>query len=86
MAALQKSAAVIIPRPPEIFVCFKVPNATSEQNAYIVFDSHPRSSHPEGAGLIFNSSLENTAKIIKGIHVDKDLIHRQIYSGRLGYS
>ena len=75
MAASQKSAAVIITRPPEIIACFKVTDATSEQNAYVVFDSHPRPSHPEGAGLIFSSSLENTAKIIKGIlHVDKDLI------------
>ena len=74
MVALQKSAAVIITCPPKIIVRFKVTNVTSEQDAYIIFDSHPHPSHPEGAGLIFSLSLENTAKIIKGIYVDKDLI------------
>ncbi|KAL4072313.1 hypothetical protein J3A83DRAFT_4093176 [Scleroderma citrinum] len=75
MELLRKSAAVIITRPPEIIACVKVTDASSGQNAYIVFDSHPRPSHPQGAGLIVSSSLENTAKILRGIlHVDKDLI------------
>ncbi|KAL4067469.1 hypothetical protein V8B97DRAFT_1918955 [Scleroderma yunnanense] len=75
MELLRKSAAVIITRPPEIIACVKVTDASSGQNAYIVFDSHPRPSHPQGAGLILSSSLENTAKILRGIlHVDKDLI------------
>lgn len=75
MVSLQKSAAVIITRPPEIIACLKVTDASCEHNAYIVFDSHPRPSHPDGAGLIFSSSLDNAAKILRSIlHVDKDLI------------
>ena len=75
MASLQKSAAVIITRPPEIIACFKVTDATSEENVYAIFDSHPRPSHPEGAGLIFSFPLENAAKVLESIlHVDTDLI------------
>jgi len=75
MVSLQKSAAVIITRPPEIIACLKVTDTNSEHNAYIVFDSHPRPSHPDGAGLIFSSSLDSAAKILRSIlHVDKDLI------------
>ena len=75
MAPLQKSAVVIITRPPEIITCFKVTDVTSEQNACVIFDSYPRPSHPEGAGLIFSSPLENTAKILESIlHVSTDLI------------
>ncbi|KAJ7712718.1 hypothetical protein B0H16DRAFT_1479163 [Mycena metata] len=61
-------AAVIITRPPEIITCFRVPiaSASGKQDAFIVFDSHPRTEHPNGAGLIINTSLDATAA-----HLDK---------------
>ena len=54
--------AVIITRPPEIIVCLIIP--TSLGNFFIVFDSHPRPSHPLGSGFIINSSLEATSKYL----------------------
>ncbi|KAG6331800.1 hypothetical protein ID866_7285 [Astraeus odoratus] len=76
MQSIEKSAAAIITRPPEIIACFKVADPSMPGNsAFVVFDSHPRPSHPHGAGLIFSSSLENTIKILRGIlHVDKNLL------------
>ncbi|KAJ7739824.1 hypothetical protein B0H16DRAFT_60002 [Mycena metata] len=61
-------AAVIITRPPEIITCFRVPiaSASGKQDVFIVFDSHPRTEHPNGAGLIINTSLDATAA-----HLDK---------------
>ncbi|KAJ7180888.1 hypothetical protein C8R46DRAFT_594866 [Mycena filopes] len=61
-----KLAAVIITRPPEIITCLRlpIPSATGRQqpqDVFIIFDSHPRSQHPEGSGLVINTSLEATA-------------------------
>ncbi|KAG6890929.1 hypothetical protein C0995_000886 [Termitomyces sp. Mi166 len=52
-------AAVIITKPPEIVACMKIP--TPNGDVFVVFDSHIRSNHPNGAGFIFNSSIEATA-------------------------
>lgn len=66
-------AAVIITRPPEIVVCLKVPlkgpapTATSSNVVLAVFDSHPRPSHPEGAGWFFTKSLDQMAKHLHGL-------------------
>ncbi|KAJ7656306.1 hypothetical protein DFH06DRAFT_991709 [Mycena polygramma] len=56
-------AAVLITRPPEIVTCFKLPidSPAGKQNVFIIFDSHPRTSHPNGAGLVINTSLDATA-------------------------
>ncbi|KAJ7739808.1 hypothetical protein B0H16DRAFT_59614 [Mycena metata] len=56
-------AAVIITRPPEIITCLRVSiaSASGKQDVFIVFDSHPRTEHPNGAGLIINTSLDATA-------------------------
>ncbi|KAJ7656293.1 hypothetical protein DFH06DRAFT_1091170 [Mycena polygramma] len=56
-------AAVVITRPPEIVTCFKLPinSPAGKQNVFIIFDSHPRTSHPNGAGLVLNTSLDATA-------------------------
>ena len=73
MATLQTSVAVIITRLPDIITCLQVTDANSGQNAYVIFDPHPRPLHPDGAGLIFSSSLDNAANILGGIlHVHKD--------------
>lgn len=55
----KRSCAVVITRPPEIIVCFKI--VLQAKDLYVIFDSHPRQQHPEGAAFIFNTSLEKTA-------------------------
>lgn len=71
MKKIQKSAVMIITRPPEIIACFKFVNtnatlrsSTYEDPLFVVFDSHPRPSHPHGAGLSFSTSIENTARTL----------------------
>ncbi|KAJ7656296.1 hypothetical protein DFH06DRAFT_991742 [Mycena polygramma] len=56
-------AAVLITRPPEIVTCFKLPinSSAGKQDVFVIFDSHPRTSHPNGAGLVLNTSLDATA-------------------------
>ncbi|KAJ7931751.1 hypothetical protein B0H13DRAFT_832461 [Mycena leptocephala] len=56
-------AAVLITRPPEIITCFKLPinSPTGKQTVFIIFDSHPRTMYPTGAGLVVNTSLDATA-------------------------
>ncbi|KAJ7777248.1 hypothetical protein B0H16DRAFT_952215 [Mycena metata] len=62
-------AAVIITRPPEIITCFRVPiaSASGKQDVFIIFDSHPRTEHPNGAGLIVNTSLDATAAYLDNL-------------------
>ncbi|KAI6014938.1 hypothetical protein EDC04DRAFT_2952186, partial [Pisolithus marmoratus] len=74
MQALRDSTAVIITRPPEIIACLKVANPLGK-DAFIVFDSHPRPSHPDGAGLVIASTLDGAVTTLRDIlHVDKDLL------------
>ena len=56
---LDSSAAAIITRPPEIIACLKL--QLISRNVFIIFDSRPRPSYPNGAGMIVNSSIEGTA-------------------------
>jgi hypothetical protein len=74
MKKIEKSAVMIITRPPEIIACFKFANANASPRSttlgnplFVVFDSHPRPSHPHGAGLSFSSSIENTARTLSDI-------------------
>lgn len=55
----RRSCAVVITRPPEIIVCFKI--VLGDKDLYVIFDSHPRQQHPKGAAFIFNTSLGKTA-------------------------
>ncbi|KAH8986524.1 hypothetical protein EDB86DRAFT_2954517 [Lactarius hatsudake] len=57
---LDSSAVVIITRPPEILACLKL--RLSTRNVFIIFDSHPRPSYPNGAGAIVSTSVEGTAR------------------------
>jgi hypothetical protein len=50
---------VIITRPPEIIACLKL--VIKNRNIFIIFDSHSRPSHPDGAGFILNTSIHRTA-------------------------
>ena len=60
VADLDSSAAIIIACPPEILTCLKL--RLSTHNVFIIFDSHPRPSYPNGAGTIISTSLEGTAR------------------------
>ncbi|KAG6886065.1 hypothetical protein C0993_004055 [Termitomyces sp. T159_Od127] len=55
-------SAVIITKPPEIVACMKIP--TSFDDVFLVFDSHVRPNHPNGAGFIFNPSIDATANYL----------------------
>ncbi|KAH9056530.1 hypothetical protein EDB87DRAFT_1566420 [Lactarius vividus] len=57
---LDSSAVVIITRPPEILACLKL--RLSTRNVFIIFDSHPRPSYPNGAGATVSTSVEGTAR------------------------
>ncbi|KAH9022039.1 hypothetical protein EDB84DRAFT_1511139 [Lactarius hengduanensis] len=57
---LDSSAVVIITRPPEILACLKL--RLSTRNVFIIFDSHPRPSYPNGAGAIVSTSVEGIAR------------------------
>ncbi|KAF7356381.1 RING-type domain-containing protein [Mycena venus] len=63
LQSIPNYAAILITRPPEIITCFKLPIdlPTGRQNVFIIFDSHPRTEYPDGAGLIVNTSLDATA-------------------------
>ena len=60
LSNMDSSAVVIITRPPEIIACLKLRLAT--RNIFIIFDSHPRPSYPNGAGMIISPSIEGTAR------------------------
>jgi hypothetical protein len=36
----------------------------SAHNIFLIFDSHPRPSHPHGVGFTFNSSIDSTARAL----------------------
>ncbi|KAF9792210.1 hypothetical protein BJ322DRAFT_1102725 [Thelephora terrestris] len=56
-----KSAAIVITRPPEIFTCVKI-SIPDDADVFMVFDSHSRPDHPDGAGFIFSTSIDTTAQ------------------------
>ena len=68
---LDSSAVVIITRPPEILACLKL--RLSFCNVFIIFDSHPRPSYPNGAGAIVNTSLDGTARRLTELLPSVDL-------------
>ncbi|KAH9984586.1 hypothetical protein BJV77DRAFT_966018 [Russula vinacea] len=71
MSDLDSSAVAIITRPPEIIACLKLRLAF--RNVFIIFDSHPRPSYPNGAGMIANTSIEGTARRLAEILPNVDL-------------
>lgn len=49
----------MVTRPPEIVCLLKV--ATETKDVYVLFDSHPRHNHPDGAAFIFHPTLDAAA-------------------------
>lgn len=71
--ASDNTSVAVITRPPEIIACAKVP--TPEQNIYVIFDTHPRPTHPDGSGITFLATVESAAKRLSDIlSVDTSLL------------
>ncbi|SJL03907.1 uncharacterized protein ARMOST_07264 [Armillaria ostoyae] len=71
--ASDNTSVAVITRPPEIIACAKVP--TPEQNIYVIFDTHPRPTHPDGSGVTFLATVESAAKRLSDIlSVDTSLL------------
>jgi FtsZ-binding cell division protein ZapB len=62
----KKSAAVVITRPPEIVTCVKI-SIPGDADVFMIFDSHPRPDHPDGAGFIFSTSIDATARYLDNL-------------------
>lgn len=70
----ERSVAVIITRPPEIVACLKI--RIADKDVYVVFDSHPRPSHPDGLGFIINPNIEIAASYLSQLlSFDKNILH-----------
>jgi len=65
MVTIDGVAAAVITRPPEILLCLKM--SVSHQTIFIIFDSHPRPSHPNGSGFTLNSTSEATAACLEDL-------------------
>ncbi|KXN84683.1 putative E3 ubiquitin-protein ligase ARI9 [Leucoagaricus sp. SymC.cos] len=61
----ERSTVVIITRPPEIVACLKT--RVADRDVYVVFDSHPRPSHPDGLGFIINPNIKMAATYLSDL-------------------
>ncbi|KAF5381815.1 hypothetical protein D9757_008325 [Collybiopsis confluens] len=73
-------AAAVITRPPEIILCLKIPvyqmGSAIPLNLFVIFDSHPRPSHPDGAGWLFTTSINDTSHHLYSIlAVDRRILN-----------
>lgn len=70
----KKSAAIVITRPPEIITCVKI-SIPDNLDVFMVFDSHSRRDHPNGAGFIFSTSIDVTAQYLDNLlAIDEKLL------------
>ncbi|KAJ6463536.1 hypothetical protein C8R45DRAFT_522522 [Mycena sanguinolenta] len=77
--------SVVITRSPEIITCFKlhINTATGIQNVFIIFDSHPKTEYPYGAGLLFNTSLDAAARRMSDCSSkSEELSGRKLHDGK----
>lgn len=73
LTCMNTSCAVIITRPPEIIACMKL--VIDSTDVFVIFDSHSRPTHPDGAVFILNTSIRRTAAHLKRIlPVDRRLL------------
>ncbi|KAG6330041.1 hypothetical protein ID866_9049 [Astraeus odoratus] len=61
LRGIESCAAVIFTCTPETIACFKMQDHLSDKTIFVVFDPQRRRSHPLGAGLIFSTSMTQTA-------------------------
>jgi hypothetical protein len=62
---MNTSVAAVITRPPEIVTCIKF--LLDGKNVFLIFDSHPRPSYPDGAAFIISTSIDATAEHLNRI-------------------
>ncbi|KAH9938297.1 uncharacterized protein B0H18DRAFT_9992 [Fomitopsis serialis] len=58
------SASAVITRPPEIISCMKPVTTTAGADTFVVYDSHPRPDHPDGAAFIVFKSMDDAASYL----------------------
>jgi len=63
-------AVAIITRPPEIIACL---NLRLRSPTVFIFDSHPRPSYSNGAGMMTSPSIEGAARRLAGLLPTVDL-------------
>ena len=69
-----KSAAMVITRPPEIVTCVKI-SIPDDADVFMLFDSHPRPDHPDGPGFTFTTSLDAMARYLdKLLAIDESIL------------
>ena len=74
MTSGKKSAAIVLTRPPEIITCVKI-SIPDDADVFMVFDSHPRQDHPNGAGLIFSTSIDLMARYLDNLlSIDESIL------------
>ncbi|KAL4063265.1 hypothetical protein V8B97DRAFT_1992842 [Scleroderma yunnanense] len=61
LRSFEACAAVVFTCSPETIACFKMQDSLSDKTVFVVFDPQPRRSHPHGSGLIFSTSMTQTA-------------------------
>ena len=66
MTSGDKSAALVITRPPEIVTCVKI-SIPDDADVFMLFDSHPRPDHPDGPGFTFTTSIDVTARYLDNL-------------------
>ncbi|KAF5362263.1 hypothetical protein D9756_002246 [Leucocoprinus leucothites] len=72
-ASSDHSVIAIITRPPEIVACLKT--RIADRDVYVIFDSHPRPTHPDGLGFIINSSIKMaTAYLSNLLSFDENIL------------
>jgi hypothetical protein len=73
-ASPSTSVAAMITRPPEIVACLII-HRPVDDDVFVIFDSHTRPNHPEGAGFILNTSADETARYLTTLlEVDNRLL------------
>jgi len=74
MTSGKKSAAIVLTRPPETITCVKI-SIPDDIDVFMVFDSHPRQDHPNGAGLIFSTSIDLMARYLDNLlSIDESIL------------
>lgn len=69
-----RSVVAIITRPPEIVACLKI--RVADRDVFVIFDSHPRPSHPDGLGFIVNPNIKTAAAYLSDLLVfDENILN-----------
>ncbi|TFK65421.1 hypothetical protein BDN72DRAFT_860636 [Pluteus cervinus] len=66
--------AVVITKEPDVVACLRL--TIQEKNVFVIFDPHPRPSHPNGSGLVIDANRERIlGHLTELMGVDEDLLN-----------